>query len=527
MYCDALTLKKSSNRGVAMITVMIVIAVMTILGSSLLSITFIGYKLKLENLKAKNTFYTNEMALNEISVGLRNDADSNSMSEMCTILEIDTTNTNPTYNPQKLAAYLSSDEGYTINGGNLTEVAEVNAAAKTITLRNVEVNYLTSDKYESVIKTDLVLNFNATSSANVDVCDFSLITDGAVSVGENASVDIEGNMYISNAANPSAEYALSLEQKAFMNVLSDRVIIYGDVYIASGAMLNILSDEFTVFGNIYMADGAELFSSASTINITGHICNGTKSGSIVIDEENENKFKNVVVVPSNLKFNHDVSNAIDTILENGGIYPKIFNDVIPVQYGQNLRDQYSESNPGVTKYLKLSGDSISNSGFATKTDDGSTVTSCLDGGTLQAGFVVNQSNFNSLKNSLVFCGVDDALNRYSCFNTTIISEVPIGMPWDSSAGTHRLAKMDPSDYEKAKKIVVTAAISGTVDLFDDEDCTLSYGNTDLTNIYMESYTAGDLINDEAASILTSIFSSVSSGGDVSGCNVSYENWSKE
>lgn len=64
-------MKKLNNRGYAMVTVIIAMALAIILVSVLLSVSYLNYKMKLTEYKTKDNFYSAEKVLDEINVGLR------------------------------------------------------------------------------------------------------------------------------------------------------------------------------------------------------------------------------------------------------------------------------------------------------------------------------------------------------------------------------------------------------------------------------------------------------------------------
>ena len=71
---------KANNSGSTMVMIIVAVALIGILASVLMSMSYINYRMKVTELKSKDNFYSAETVLDQISVGLQQEA-SNSMED--------------------------------------------------------------------------------------------------------------------------------------------------------------------------------------------------------------------------------------------------------------------------------------------------------------------------------------------------------------------------------------------------------------------------------------------------------------
>ncbi len=252
-------LKKNlkGNEGMALVTVIVAIGFVAALVSILLTTTLVNYKMKVVNERGKDTFYSAEQVLDEITVGLqRRVSDSLSSSythvlenygdyenseksqliqseyytKLWSYLEVPGTN-HQKYDVAKLEEFLKestkwheyntssgesgSGDGYgailtavvfnTTTGADeeLKQGDMYTYSGSGIVLKNVKVYYKDVYGFVSVIQTDIRLNYPgfefAKNSALADITNYCFIADGGVTrSGASGDLNIDGNIYANN-----------------------------------------------------------------------------------------------------------------------------------------------------------------------------------------------------------------------------------------------------------------------------------------------------------------------------------------
>lgn len=287
---------QKDNRGAAMVTAIITIMFIAILGSTLISMAYSNYIMKVNNYKAKDNFYNAEIALNEIKATLQSSAKTGGFEGMCTTLGLNSASTGAqSFNvATKFASYYPVAQSKATGTGNsvtvtsTTNQAVVSKSAKTIVIEDVMVTS-TINGYESNIVTDLVLNFPTGGTYNLNVNDFSVLADGGILVGSEGygSGELYGYVYCGKTEGlhdgsygvPTA-LAMSMCSQVSLNVLSESAIFNGDVFIRDAATLNLLGGTVIITGNLYLADEATLIC-ATKLRIGGQIIKVAKAGEAV------------------------------------------------------------------------------------------------------------------------------------------------------------------------------------------------------------------------------------------------------
>ncbi len=243
------------NQGMALVTVIVAIGFIAALVSILLTTTLVNFKMKVVNERGKDTFYSAEQVLDEISVGLqRRVSDSLSASytyvlenygdysndqkdqmiqthyynKLWGYLAPDGDLTHQKYDVTKLEAFLkdttkwheyntSSGESGSGDGyGAIVVAVSFNSSTgedeetklgdmytysgSGIVLKNVKVYYKDIYGFVSVIQTDIRLGYPgfefARNSAMADVTNYCFIADGGVTrSGAGGNLNIDGNIY--------------------------------------------------------------------------------------------------------------------------------------------------------------------------------------------------------------------------------------------------------------------------------------------------------------------------------------------
>lgn len=229
--------QKKNNRGSSLVTVLGVMALVTILVIVLMSISMMNFQMKKTNLNSKKNFYTAESALDEIREGLVQQV-SDASSEAYTVVmgqydSLDETerrelfeqeftrcfatmsdegsgfsNVNwydnsdpsaPKYNPEALEGFLRE----TRDNATVTAPAGANAVnldKAGIILKNVTVTYTDIHDYETQIQTDIVLqypNIDFTEMPAIpNLLNYALVANDTFAVSAiTGNNEITGNVY--------------------------------------------------------------------------------------------------------------------------------------------------------------------------------------------------------------------------------------------------------------------------------------------------------------------------------------------
>lgn len=225
-----LKMKKLNKKGSGMATVIVAIALISILASTLMSVTFINYKMKVTNMNTKKTFYSAETALDEVNMGLQ-DIVSAAVTEAYLFVvsnysqyDADEKNdklenlyydaiyrklaTDVMYDKYKLDVlngYLKTQAWNATDGYGCIVTSSSNdmiTYSKTgIVLKNVEIYCKDANGYTSSIVTDIRLacpsiDFGAVTSLP-DILGFSIIADSNLDIKTSAgsTTTIVGDVY--------------------------------------------------------------------------------------------------------------------------------------------------------------------------------------------------------------------------------------------------------------------------------------------------------------------------------------------
>ena len=224
--------KKLNNKGVTLITVIMIIGFLAILVSILLSVTLVNYKMKQMNMYAKDTFYSAEQVLDEINIGLQNDISSALSTSYTDVLEhyadydiekkntilqtryyeylwkrLQTNSTHTQYELPVLESYLKqstkwheSDSGVYYGAILKTDSGQmITYEDKGIVLKGLTVYYKDINGFVSIIHTDLRIAYPqfdfASSTALPNIMDYTIIADKGIKSIVPGANTIKGNCY--------------------------------------------------------------------------------------------------------------------------------------------------------------------------------------------------------------------------------------------------------------------------------------------------------------------------------------------
>lgn len=288
---NKLQLKKSDNKGSAIIIVILAVAFVGMLVSMIVYMTMVNYKMKYTDRSAKNNFYSAETALDEINVGLQGEiskAMTNAYSDVMKsaaaktdedrakefkkifIKEMDNNiNDKKTVSNPTAALFVEKLKGYWINtpkidystagsfGASLT-LENMNDALINryvvdedngyITLKGIKITYTNENGFVSIIKTDIVMEIPEINfMANADTPNlqkYSLIANEKLSKTGGGKVDITGSVFGGKegifAENPSVVMNFKyqnadLEENA---TVTDFVVSAEEMNVSNGALIS-------------------------------------------------------------------------------------------------------------------------------------------------------------------------------------------------------------------------------------------------------------------------------------------------
>ena len=321
------------NKGIALVTVIIVIGFVAALVSIILMTTLVNFKMKVVNEEGTDTFYSAEQVLDEITVGLQRVV-SNALSTSYTeILENygDSTLDNTTkkqmiqtryyekvweeleyspsdhskYNISKLESFLKEStkyHGYDLNqdgtedtdeGFGAILVAVTNDSTGTeiesadygdmltfsgtgIVLKNIKVYYRDVNGFVSVIQSDIRLNYPefdfAKNSSMADIADYCFIADGGFERTHAGDLNISGNIYANNFATKGVNVEFSD---------NNLILVKHDLFIdgqsfKTGTGCNIWADNLkarsctmNIDGAVNLSNDLNLLGNQPNVKLTG------------------------------------------------------------------------------------------------------------------------------------------------------------------------------------------------------------------------------------------------------------------
>lgn len=242
-----------NNKGMALVTVIVAIGFIAALVSILLMTTLVNFKMKVVNERGKDTFYSAEQVLDEITVGLQRrvsdslsasykyilenygDYDNATKSQLIqqdyysrlwNYLEV-SGSAHQNYDVTKLEDYLkestkwhlystySGESGEGDGYGAIITAVDPDTGLESkegamftytgggIVLKNIKVYYKDVYGFVSVIQTDIRLNYPgfefAKNSALADITNYCFVADGGITrSGAGGDLNIDGNVYANN-----------------------------------------------------------------------------------------------------------------------------------------------------------------------------------------------------------------------------------------------------------------------------------------------------------------------------------------
>ena len=236
-------LNKRDDRGSAIVIVIIAMALICILATTILWASYLNYRIKINDLKVKNSFYSAETVVEQIEAGVKREVskalneayqevvsnwdalgtDANRESYFITayIAAVESKFVTPAcpagqYDKNKLKSFVDSEwwittdpnhDGYIVNGNpgdawddaipTFKQANAVNGYG-SMSLQNICIEYYDTNDYLSIINTDIAIDvpkLRFTQAGTIDrLYPYVLIGDEGIEMAAN-TVSVKGNIY--------------------------------------------------------------------------------------------------------------------------------------------------------------------------------------------------------------------------------------------------------------------------------------------------------------------------------------------
>lgn len=301
-----------NNKGVAMVTVLIAVMFVGMLATSLAYMSYNNYLTKSTRWTAENNFYYDEFALDELTCVIRDEAFTKSeqlyaaaaedakpdkmtdyIKELAKTAGVPTgpagtpgvetgnysSNFTGEWNPDTFNQFFQNHSVTATQTGVTIKVEVSDLPGRTepiyqrkrkeIRFKNVKITTTDAKGFTSVIHTDIVIP-SESSSSNIKVNDFSLISDNRLDWEQGGVCHFGGNLFcIDNAkSNNHTGTALTVGGGAQMTLGGKKSLIVGNVVVKGQSKLFLYND-VTITGTVQVEAGSRV-----EFNGTGCIIGG-------------------------------------------------------------------------------------------------------------------------------------------------------------------------------------------------------------------------------------------------------------
>ncbi|SCY00071.1 hypothetical protein SAMN02910370_00979 [Lachnospiraceae bacterium XPB1003] len=282
--------KEDNNRGAAMVSVLIAVAFIAILATSLLYLAYMNYLTKVMRYGSNDDFYTSEYAVDELSSTLQQIAvdkgkAGGNISDAISTITAKVGGGSGTYDNDKVQTLLRAathDASISVNTA-VTSGDNYVTTTNTVTLKGVEITSTSPQGYVSTVRTDIIINFRPQGEGSLDINDFSVISDSPIRCGGDAGdLVLSGCIYCqkSSSHDPSmgsgmgTNTAMHLDDHAVVQMIGDKAVINGDLVIGNGCTL-LVSNDTVVYGNVKIGTNSTLII-LDKFKVTGSISGSGK-----------------------------------------------------------------------------------------------------------------------------------------------------------------------------------------------------------------------------------------------------------
>lgn len=266
------TNKKINNNGSTLVAVIIVISLVGLLAASLCAMTMVNAQMKRVDRQSRDTFYSAETALDEISLGLQNCL-ANSTKEAYSWLlanylsSTDTEAKNATFKSMvvsKLESQIADGVDFTagptteeineavinklitfLSDTTSTKISSINgysiASDKSyLVIKAIKVDYYNGEYSNSII-TDIKItipepqfSIELPTTANLPFTTYALMAEHNILIDANKSLELNGNMY-------SGDGGLTVKSNGLIAAKSGYIITDGDILLNNTKTLSTTS----------------------------------------------------------------------------------------------------------------------------------------------------------------------------------------------------------------------------------------------------------------------------------------------
>ncbi|MCR5011411.1 MAG: FapA family protein [Lachnospiraceae bacterium] len=549
-----------NDRGAALISVLIAVTFIAIIATSLLYMVYMNYLAKVMRYGSTDNFYTAEFALDDLSSELQQIAVdkgkaggdiSAAIAEIRTQVGAGSTPGKSTYNPTMVQDFVRTarnDASIVVTTSYPTGAKNYEDTDTQVKLKGVVITATDEKGYVSTITSDIIIKFSPQGQGDLDICDFSIITDDPIYIGSgdfimtgyaytqkhresghDASCDIRG-------VTVPAGASVYINGGATVHILSERAIFNGDVIINGPGVVEVYGDVY-IMGDLKIDSEATLIMAGGSIKLTGSI---EGSGYNYIEKKADSLVDNWSYPGGSICPMYD-SSAPD------GLVSQLFCDNVMFYNSEQDKIDYFDFN----RYFYSSQNGcIKDADIKYKGKDDKPKLTL---------WVNTKDDFNdSLVDSLALIVNQPVLIRGTCVNSTVVSKYGYGFNKFEQTNPVYMQKMDKEQYNWFINTCLSG-IHNTGELYDSSGHNIgSSGMVGVTKgtempttkpsgFEEESYVYGSetrtiyydpssdkcylpikyLLDDNTSGVITKLFSSVSSVSDPTTSTVIYENWSKE
>lgn len=319
------TNKKINNNGSTLVAVIIVISLVGLLAASLCAMTMVNAQMKRVDRQSRDTFYSAETALDEISLGLQNCL-ANSTKEAYSWLlanylsSTDTEAKNATFKAMvvsKLESQIADGVDFTagptteeineavinklitfLSDTTSTKISSINgysiASDKSyLVIKAIKVDYYNGEYSNSII-TDIKItipepqfSIELPTAANLPFTTYALMAEHNILIDANKSLELNGNMY-------SGDGGLTVKSNGLIAAKSGYIITDGDILLSNTKTLST--------SYLYNVDGSDR-------PVSVYVTKDSSSGSAVI-------YANNISVTGN----NTGKSSVDLYVKKGRVY---------------------------------------------------------------------------------------------------------------------------------------------------------------------------------------------------------------
>lgn len=278
----------NNNRGAAMVSVLIAVAFIAVLATSLLYLSYMNYLTKVMRYGSTDDFYTSEYAVDELSSTLQQVAvdkgvAGGNISDAISTITAKVGGGDGTYDNDKVEALLRAathDASISVNSA-VTGVDNYTTTSNSVTLKGVQVTSTTPQGYVSTIRTDIIINFRPQGEGSLDINDFSVISDSPVRCGGQAGdlilsgcIYAQKNSAAASGLGVASGTAFQLDDGAVVSMIGDKAVINGDLVVGKGCTL-VISTDTVVYGDVKIGQNSTVIM-LDKFKVTGSISGSGK-----------------------------------------------------------------------------------------------------------------------------------------------------------------------------------------------------------------------------------------------------------